>query len=350
VRIGLVLGAGGSVGVAYHGAVLGAIEEVTRWDARTADVIVGTSAGAITGSMLRAGVSASDLMRISEDLPLSPEGTQLAEIGRPHRPRPKACDFLQMRLMADPYGVMHGLTHPRTHAPGALLAALLPAGGIPTAAISAGIDAIFATGWPADPLWLCAVALRTGKRVVFGRSGSPQAGVGQAVAASCAIPGYFRPVMIGGRRYVDGGLRSFTNMDLVRDSGLDLVIVSAPMSQASAWPSAAADTLVRRPLRARLHSEVAALRRAGVPVVAIEPDRHVAHAMGLNPVDARPRGAVSRVARIRTEEWLAGDQEGRRLVAMLAVRAATATSGPGAPAPVPASVGVGTAAGRGPSG
>jgi NTE family protein len=347
VRIALVLGAGGSVGVAYHGAVLGAIEEVARWDARTADVIVGTSAGAITGSMLRAGVSARDLMRISEDLPLSPEGTQLAEIGRPHRPRPKLRDLLQVRPVADPRGVLHGLTHPRTHAPGALVAALLPAGGIPTTAISAGIDAVFAAGWPADPLWLCAVALRSGKRVVFGQPGSPQAGVGQAVAASCAIPGYFKPVIIGGRPYVDGGLRSFTNVDLVRDSGFDLVIVSAPMSQASSRPSAAADTLVRRPLRARLHSDVAALRRAGVSVIVIEPDRHVAHAMGLNPIDARPRGAVSRVARIRTEEWLTHHQEGRRLVAMLAVASATAgartggrtakAAGPGVPGSASAS-------------
>jgi NTE family protein len=322
VRIGLVLGAGGSVGVAYHGAVLGAIEEATGWDARTADIIVGTSAGAITGSMLRAGVTASDLMRISEDLPLSPAGTQLAVVGRPHRPRPKLGDLLHVRPVADLGGVVHGLAHPRIHTVSALLAALLPAGGIPTDAISVGIDAVFAGGWPVDPLWLCAVELRTGRRVVFGQPGSPAAGVGQAVAASSAIPGYFQPVTIGGRRYVDGGLCSFTNMDLVAHSGLDLVIVSAPMSQASRLPTATADTLVRRPLRARLRREVADLRRAGVPVVTIEPDRQVAHAMGLNPMDARPRGEVSRVTRTRVGDWLASSQAGRWMAAMLAVAGA----------------------------
>jgi NTE family protein len=326
VRVGLVLGAGGSVGVAYHGAVLGAIEAATSWDPRTAGVIVGTSAGAITGAMLRAGVAAGDLMRISEDLPLSPEGTRVAEIGRPHHPRPKPCDLLHVRPVADPGGVMHGLTHPRTHMVEALLAAWLPAGGVPTDAISAGIDAVFADGWPADPLWLCAVALRNGRRVVFGRAGAPEARVGQAVAASCAIPGYFKPVLIGGHRYVDGGLRSCTNMDLIRQSGFDLVIVSAPMSQASGRPSVAADSLVRHSLRARLHREVATLRRAGVPVVAIEPDRLVAQAMGPNPLDARPRGAVSRATRSRVETWLADDHEGRWLAAMLAVAAADATN------------------------
>ncbi len=130
--------------------------------------------------------------------------------------------------------------------------------------------------------------------------------MGQAVAASCAVPGYFKPVTIGGRRYVDGGLRSFTNMDLVAGSGLDLVIVSAPMSQASGWPAVSADTLLRQSLGARLRSEVAALRRAGVPVVTIEPDRQVARAMGLNPMDARPRGEVSRATRRRVGDWLSG--------------------------------------------
>jgi NTE family protein len=295
---------------------------VAQWDARTADVIVGTSAGAITGSMLRAGVSASDLMRISEDLPLSTQGTQVAEIGRPHRPRPKAGDLLGARPVADLLGVVHGLVHPRTHTFGALLAACLPAGGIPTDAISTGIDAVFAEGWPADPLWLCAVALRTGKRAVFGLPGSPGAGVGRAVAASCAVPGYFKPVTIGGRRYVDGGLRSFTNMDLAGRAGLDLVIVSAPMSQASSWPAVRPDGLMRQAWRARLHQEVTALRRSGVRVVTIEPDRQVADAMGLNPLDARPRRDVSRVTRARVKDWLAHHHEGRWLTAMLAMAVA----------------------------
>jgi predicted acylesterase/phospholipase RssA len=151
------------------------------------------------------------------------------------------------------------------------------------------------------------------------------------VAASCAVPGYFKPVTIGGRRYVDGGLRSFTNMDVVAGSGLDLVIVSAPMSQASWWPTVTVDTLLRQPLRARLHSEAAALRRAGVPVVSIEPDRQVARAMGLNPMDARPRGEVSRATRQRVRDWLSEDPDGRRLVSMLgAAVAGTAQQGRGA--------------------
>jgi NTE family protein len=331
VRIGLVLGAGGSLGVAYHGAVLGTIEEVTGWDPRTAEVIVGTSAGSITGSMLRAGLPASDLMGISESSPLSVEGRELAAAGRPHRPRPQPRHLLQVRPIADPLGAVHGVTHPRTHSPGALVAALMPSGGIPTDAISVGIDAMYGDSWPLDALWLCSVNLRHGHRVVFGRPGCPAATVGQAVAASCAIPGYFQPVAIGGRRFVDGGVWSLTNVDVLAHAGLDLVMVSAPMSQASRRPALALDTVMRQSLRARLRGEMGALHRAGVPVVSIEPDRRVAHAMGLNLMDARPRGAVSRATRASVTAWLAGHPDGQRLATMLAVTAGAASASPASP-------------------
>lgn len=307
------------MGVAYHGAVMAALEEVTGWDPRQAEVIVGTSAGSITASMLRAGVPAHDLVRISEGRPLSEEGTRLAEVGRPHRPRPKVRDALHWRPVADPLGVMHGVIKRRGRPLPSVVAALMPAGGISTDAISRGIDAVFAGGWPEESLWLCAVALRDGKRVVFGHGRAPDASVGAAVAASSAVPGYFKPVNIAGRRYVDGGVRSLTNMDLMAGADLDLVIVSSPMSHASARPALAADTLMRQALRAGLRSEVASLRRTGVPVVAIEPDHRITRAMGLNPMDARPRGTVSRVARAQVARWLAEAVEGRWLVAMLSL-------------------------------
>ena len=58
-RIALALGAGGVVGHAYHAGVLAALEEATGWDPRDAEVIVGTSAGSVVGSLLRAGFAAS---------------------------------------------------------------------------------------------------------------------------------------------------------------------------------------------------------------------------------------------------------------------------------------------------
>src|SRR5258708_5386455 len=62
-RIGLVLGAGGAVGGAFHAGVLSTLADELGWDARTAEVVVGTSAGSATGAILRAGLSPDDLAR-----------------------------------------------------------------------------------------------------------------------------------------------------------------------------------------------------------------------------------------------------------------------------------------------
>lgn len=317
VRVGLVLGAGGSAGVAYHGAVLAALADATGWDPRMAEVIVGTSAGSITAAMLRAGVPARDLRAISEGQPLSPEGARLAEIGRPHRPRPTRSHFLSMRPVADPVAVLRAVARLHLLPPIPFFAALMPAGPVPTEAISTGINAVFADGWPKAPLWVNAVDLREGRRVVFGRDSGLPAGVGDAVAASCAIPGYFRPVAIDGHRYVDGGVRSMVNLDLMADLGLDLVVVSSPMTSASSWPALATSSIMRQPLRARLHAEVGSLRRRGTSVATIEPGRSVAAAMGLNPMDARVRGPVSRTAYLSTQRWLSDNAEGQRLAGLL---------------------------------
>ncbi len=93
------------------------------------------------------------------------------------------------------------------------MAALLPSGGIPTDAIATGIDALHA-GWPPEPLWLCAVRLRDGSESCSAAPGAPTFRLGEAVAASCAVPGYFQPVPSTAPAYIDGGTRSLTNLDL----------------------------------------------------------------------------------------------------------------------------------------
>src|SRR5204862_400696 len=76
--------------------------------------------------------------------------------------------------------------------------------------------------WVPHPgFWAVACDYRTGKRVPFGRVDAPTAHVADAVAASCAIPGFFRPVQIGGRPYVDGGVCSASSLDLLAGCGLD---------------------------------------------------------------------------------------------------------------------------------
>ncbi len=82
--VGLVLGAGGVVGQAYHAGVLSALHQSAGWDPRSADIIVGSSAGSITGTMLRLGVGATDLAAMATRL--STLGTRF-ETDRPYPAR-----------------------------------------------------------------------------------------------------------------------------------------------------------------------------------------------------------------------------------------------------------------------
>jgi NTE family protein len=170
---------------------------------------------------------------------------------------------------------------------------------VPTEAISASLDEVDGGEWPAGRLWVCAVRLSDGRRVVFGRSGAPTASLGQAVAASCAIPGFFQPVRIGNERYVDGGVASVHNLGLLADENLDAVVVSAPMSYAGPRPHSA-DWALRQMVRTQLDREIRRLQSRGVPVITVAPDRRVILAMGVDVMDARRRGIVSREARRAT--------------------------------------------------
>lgn len=313
----MVLGGGGSVGVAYHGGVVAAIADVTGWDPRSADVVLGTSAGALTGALLRLGLPAADLRCVSEDLPLSDEGDRLSARGQAHRPRVFLGDFVGLRPMAEPRAALRGLLTPWRHNPLATLAAFLPEGPVPTDAIAEGLDAIAGGTWPAGELWIPAVSLRDGRQVVFGRPGAPRPPLGLAVAASCAIPGYYSPVTIGAARFVDGGVASMHGVGILAGEAPDLIIVSAPLAYGGRRPRLALDGLVRHAVRAQLEREVAALRKAGSHVVTLMPDRRVAAAMGNDPMDARRRGAVSRMAYAAVADRLVATPEGRALAGAL---------------------------------
>lgn len=307
-RIGIVLGAGGAVGHAFHAGVLAELAEATGWDPRDAEVVVGTSAGSVVGALLRAGVSAADLAARATGAPLSPEGARLAAraggpASVPSRPPRRGVGFPRM---ASP-GTFVRAAFPlfRPVRPGALFAAALPAGQVPTELVAAGLRSLLATGWPDRELWVCAVRLDTGRQVVFGREGAPGGvDVADAVAASCAIPAFFEPVEIGGARYVDGGAHSPTNADLLAGRGLDLVVVVSPMSVAGNRLRPSLDLPARRLARLYLGWEAARVRRADTPVLAFQPAAADLAVMGLNAMDPARRGPVTRQARESTRRRL----------------------------------------------
>ncbi len=295
-RVGLVLGAGGAVGHAFHAGVLSAIADETGWDPRQADIVVGTSAGSAVASLLRAGFSASDLSARALGRALSAEGRRFVERSglrppvEPRRPSPTAG-----RGAASPIRLTRAFWQPWRAHPGTVAAALLPAGQIPNEVMREPLRRLFGSAWPAPALWVVAVELDSGQRVVFGRPGAPEADVADAVAASCAIPAYFVPVSIGGRRYVDGGVHSPSNADVLADQELDLVIVSSPMSTARGVRRRGVDVPMRRLTRLALGREVAMLRRRrGTAVVTFQPNADDQDVMAGNPLDPLKRAPVCR--------------------------------------------------------
>ncbi|MGH8982283.1 MAG: patatin-like phospholipase family protein, partial [Acidimicrobiia bacterium] len=202
--------------------------------------------------------------------------------------------------------------------------AALPAGEVPTELVASGLRPLFTAGWPERELWVCAVRLDTGRRVVFGREVAGRGvDVADAVAASCAIPAFFEPVEIGGVRYVDGGAHSPTNADLLAGHGLDLVIVSSPMSVSGSLLRPSFDAPARRLTRLYLGREASRVRRAGTPVLAFQPVAADLGVMGLNAMDPSRRDAVTRQARESTRRRLERPDVRERLDLLRSARAAS---------------------------
>lgn len=305
VRVAVVLGAGGAVGHGYHAGVLAALAE-RGWDARSADVLVGTSAGSIVASLLRAGLPAADLARRAAGRPLSAEGAAVVEraslVPPGSRARPPLRGRGRLGSMASPTRLARAVRAPWHVTMGSLAAAALPEGQVSTDGLGAPFTALYGSTWPVAPLRVVAVALDSGRRVVFGRPSddaarrpAADASVAEAVRASCAIPGYFEPVTIDGERYVDGGVHSTTNADVVvrerTELKPELVVVSAPMSAGRQALAPAADLPLRQFARLALMREIASLRRRGVPVVAFQPsadDLDVMRGDALDPAKIAP--------------------------------------------------------------
>jgi NTE family protein len=321
-RVGLVLGAGGVVGQAYHAGVLAALEHDLGWDPRSADVIVGTSAGSVTGTLLRLGVRAEDLAAAAVEAPLSIHAEQLLEpIGdeRPDLPSLSLGDLIRPWRMPSPALLARMARRPWALRPGLAASTLLPAGRIDLGVHTDKLEQLAGDQLP-DGLLICAARRSDGGRVVFGRPGDPRATLSQAVAASCAIPGYFKPVVIDGSQYFDGGVHSPTNADVLRRSDLDLVIAISPMS-AAGGRARTADAAFRWSAHRRLEREAQRLRSAGTRVVTFEPRGRSLRAMGLQAMSTDRSDRVVQAALLETGARSGNDRAASAL-AMLNERAA----------------------------
>ncbi|MDP4015002.1 MAG: patatin-like phospholipase family protein [Candidatus Nanopelagicales bacterium] len=297
-RRGLVLGGGGVLGAAWMVGALAALQKVHGFDPRDSEVITGTSVGSVIGSLLGAGISVDQMIDHQRGLPITTgplagysfDYEKAAGGGRPQRPK--------MTRLGSAALLGASLRNAWHMPPTAILSGFMPAGTGSLVRVGHLIDAITPMDeWSPHPnLWVITMDYQDGRRVAFGKPGEVAAPLAQAVMASCAIPGWFAPVDIGGRQYVDGGTWSSTNLDLVAGQALDEVYVVAPLvSFHLDHPKALLTRLERRWRRQvtkRCLREAEEVRANGASVTILGPGPDDLKVMGGNVMDMPRRTEV----------------------------------------------------------
>jgi NTE family protein len=291
------------MGGAWITGGLHALATETGWDPAAADYIVGTSAGAMMGSLLASGVPPWFMVAHSagesfEDL-VGRDGRPAASADRSAGARFTFHRGVPRIALGSPELILHGLKNIRSTPALGMLIGWGPRGMISTEPLKDVVRRVVPSGWADHPnLWLVAADYGTLERVVFGRPGSPNADLADAVAAACAIPSFYHPVRIGDRLYIDGGINSVSNLDLLADSDLDLVICLNPMSSLHrpAHLVRRVAGFVRTNAGRRLGREARLLRDRGTKVVLLQPTARDLSAMGPNYMSSARRHEVIETA------------------------------------------------------
>jgi len=356
-RIGLVLGGGGVIGNAYLSGVLEGIRRVSGWDPGQAQITVGTSAGSVSGALTALGVPTEAMYGYVQGQPLT-DTPAAGAAGAEHLARafgsrsdrewterlyPRT-GVLPRPFLSSPRAVLRGLLRPRRTPLELFVSGLIGEGFVSTRTIGQIIERVQARGWPSREYWAVAVDLETGRRVALGRRDAPVTDVSRAVRASCAIPGFFAPVRIEGRRYVDGGVWSVSNLDLVAGRGLDLVICVNPMSSLEGRSyegpvdrfTGAVRRLERRAWQRfgrRLGWERSRVERRGTRVALLQPTAADLEVIPFNLMDPAARAPVARRALETTTAALETRSEWHEPLRMLGAAArAAARAAEAAPA------------------
>jgi NTE family protein len=308
VKFGVVLGAGGVVGLAYHAGVLHALEEEGGIKLASADLVVGTSAGAAIAAYLRSGWSTTDFW--DEALANEDEQHGWRNILSPNFASP--LELLQ-RGVGSAYVMSRSVLRvPLPGMPGFLRRAF-PGGLFALAEGRDRLEAELPVAWPSRPLWLVAVDIGSGRRVVIGRGPEPSMDLARAVQASCAIPGIFPPVRVDHQVLVDGGAHSTTNLDLAARAGCELIIGVAPMAYDPSTAPGPLVQLARRVPSRTLAQEAAFARRQGATVLLLRPSAAEVRAHGVNLMRGDGLDRTARDAYESTARSLATDRFRRAL-------------------------------------
>ena len=306
-RRALVFGGGGVLGGTWAVGALASWQQATGLDPQEVDVIVGTSAGSVLASLVACGVSTDELITHYRDEqvttgPLAGYEWDPDRATGGHRP-----GLPKFRGPGSPALIRSSLRQLGQLPATAVLSAFLPEGGRNLDRVGHLIDAVTPLGeWSSHSnLWVIAMDYSDGHRVVFGRPGAPVAPLASAVMASCAIPGWFAPVEIDGRSYVDGGAVSATSVDVLAHAGMDEVYVIAPMVSFEMDSPSGIQAKLERRWRSQVtkvcRDEMALVRASGANFVANGPGPEDLEAIGANLMDAKRRRLVLDTS-LRTSE------------------------------------------------
>jgi len=209
-RTAVVLGGGGITGIAWELGILKGLADAGV-DVTTADTVIGTSAGSVVGAQVT-GERPLDAVYATQ---LEPPDHEIgARVGR----------VTMFRLL--PPMLVPGSESRKLRRIGRMSMRAHPPGGAER--IEVIRSRLGDVPWPDRDLRITSFEAETGKFVVFDRNSGVELVL--AVAASCAVPLVWPAVAIDGRHYLDGGMRSTSNVDLAR--GADVVVVLAPLPQA----------------------------------------------------------------------------------------------------------------------
>jgi NTE family protein len=263
----LVLGGGGITGIAWELGILTGLAEAGV-DLTDADVVVGTSAGSVVGAQVTNGVPLANLYASQLVPPDAEIGGRLSRIAA-------------LKLVP-PY-VLPGSGREKLARVGRVARASHEPGSIDREGVIRARLPVHS--WPDRDLRITAVDTESGEFTVF--TSASGVDLVAAVAASCAVPTVWPPVEIGGRSYMDGGMRSTANVDVAQ--GAERVVVLAPLPRS-----------VSRKTSIRAQLEKVGPREWSV----VTPDAEALAAFGRNLLDPAKR-KVSAEAGLRQSRGLA---------------------------------------------
>ena len=245
-KLGLVCAGGGVTGAIYEIGALAAIEDRLENASLTDfDVFVGVSAGAYISALLANGVTPALLFRNAtrsaetrtdiDDLSLF--RLNLEEIAS----RLAKAPFTVLDAAWEYYRNRHETTLTDLVQS---LGQLLPSGLFRNEGLEAWMrDWLTKEGRTNDfcklrkTLRIVAVDLDSGNTTAFGCARHDDIPISQAVAASCAIPGLYRPVTINGIDYIDGGVKKTAHISLALRERCGLTICVNPLVPVRFHPS-----------------------------------------------------------------------------------------------------------------